>query len=82
MSGPSTAAAASASSAAESGCVTNTLMSPWLMARARRSCCSAKGPRMRPMIAGATGKPKRLELKAKLASELAPYRDLQFKDVA
>ncbi|CAI4029912.1 Long-chain fatty acid--CoA ligase [Nitrospira tepida] len=29
-----------------------------------------------------TGKPKRLELKAKLASELARYRDLRFKDVA
>lgn len=29
-----------------------------------------------------TGKPKRLELKAKLASDLARYRDRQFKDVA
>ena len=27
-----------------------------------------------------TGKPKRLELKARLAETLAPYRDVQFKD--
>jgi len=28
----------------------------------------------------ATGKPKRLELKARLAPDLKPYRDIQFKD--
>jgi long-chain acyl-CoA synthetase len=28
----------------------------------------------------ATGKPKRLELKARLSSALASYRDVQFKD--
>ena len=42
---------------AEIGRLTNTVMSPWLIASARRSWVSAIGPRIRPMIAGAVGKP-------------------------
>ena len=50
------AAAAIASKAADSGALTNTPKSPWLIASARRICCSANGPRIRPITVGATGK--------------------------
>ena len=53
------AAAASASSVAEIGWVTKTLGSPSLIASARRNCVSASGPRISPMIAGATGMSQR-----------------------
>ena len=43
------------SSASEIGWVKNTDRSPWLIDSARRNCCSAKGPRIRPTTQGATG---------------------------
>ena len=41
--------------AAEIGCVTNTLASPWLIESARRNRVSASGPRISPIAAGPTG---------------------------
>ena len=43
------------SRASEIGWVKNTEASPWLIASARRNCCSASGPRIRPTTHGATG---------------------------
>jgi len=42
---------------AANGLETSAVGSPWLMARVRRSCSSAIGPRMRPITAGAMGYP-------------------------
>jgi hypothetical protein len=42
----------------EMGWVTKTEKSPWLIVKARLSCCSANGPRISPMMQGATGMSK------------------------
>ena len=54
--GTSSTRAATTSRASDRGWVTNTDGSPWVMVRARRNWASAMGPRMSPMMAGATGK--------------------------
>ena len=53
--GTTSTSAVTASRAAEMGRVTNTDMSPWLMASARRNWPSARGPRITPTMVGATG---------------------------
>ena len=53
--GAMTTAAATASRPAEMGWVTKIVGLPWLIASARRSCCSASGPRIRPTTTGAIG---------------------------
>ena len=55
MIGAITSNAASDSRVSEIGRVTRTAGDPSAIASARRSCCSAIGPRMTPMIAGASG---------------------------
>src|SRR5678816_1445867 len=57
--GPIKTSAVTANTAAEIGCVKKIVRSPWLIASARRNCCSASGPRIIPTSTGATGMSKR-----------------------
>ena len=61
--GTTRAASARVRIAAEIGCVTNTVRSPWLIDSARRKCASAIGPRISPMTQGATGNSQRRMMK-------------------
>src|SRR5680860_203583 len=53
--GPRKSTTAIARIVAESGLVTNTEASPWLICIALRKCVSASGPRIAPTTAGPTG---------------------------
>ena len=55
ITGTTTSSSAMIRIASEIGWVKKTLTSPWLIVSARRNCCSASGPRIRPTTQGATG---------------------------